>query len=89
MKFKDANLRFVELKKGDLAVCKLHCGNWNQIDTVLGIYWDGHFYDAYIKEDNAMLHEDWCLKYAEGGSMVSEYAFTGINVEDLESPVEI
>lgn len=93
MEYKDVNIRFSELKKGDLVVARLlDSANWNQTGIVLAVYQGGHLYDAWCKEENMMPKENWCLtehEVEEGTiqNLVRDYAFTGENVGDNISPV--
>lgn len=89
MEFTDANLRFGgKLLNGDLCVCKLFDNvNWNQTGVALGVYYDGQFYDAQVKEDDTLPHSVWGMYDENSISLVKEYAFTGVNVENLISPV--
>lgn len=93
MDFKDVNLRF-ELKTGDVCVCRLHDEYfYYQVNIVLCVYENGHFYDILCKEENIMPKEDHCLTNREvngGGfvNMVVDYCFTGYNVKNIYSPVK-
>ena len=89
MEWKNVHLRFEDkLQNGDVCNCLLEDGcNWNQIGIVLAIYYDGQFYDAMVKEDNCLPHEQWLLCYDDGSTCVEEYLFTGKNVENINSPV--
>jgi hypothetical protein len=89
MDFINSHLRFQnKIPNGEICVCKLKDGcNWNQTGVVLGVYYDGQFYDSQVKESNMLDSEQWGLWYEDGESCVEEYAPTGVNVEDLISPV--
>lgn len=92
MNWKDVNLRF-ELKNGDVCVCRLTREYfYYQVNIVLTVYKDGHFYDIQCKEENIMPKEDHCLTHREvnGGeikNLIKDYCFTGENVKDITSPV--
>lgn len=93
MNWKKSELRHAELKNGDIVVCKLLDNvNWNQTGIALGIYLDGQIYDAYVKEDDNLHHDEWSLtdrevEYGVHENLVDVYCFTGENVDDLISPL--
>lgn len=91
MEWKDANLRFDELKDGDICFCRFEdkC-DWSNIGFVIGVYSkdDGHFLDERYVDEFVLPRNNWLLRYDNTGkSCVSKYLFTGENVNNINPPL--
>lgn len=75
MQFKDINLRYGELKNGDIIVAKIKDDIFfNESGVVLTVYKDGYLYDHSVLEEG--FSGVWNLT-----DFVSGYCLTGVNVE--------
>ena len=93
MEWKNVHLRFEELEDGDVVVARLidDC-SFNYTGFSLAIYFEGELYDHFVKEDNDVrdhlcLTNYWDREKQVCLNIVSEYLFTGENVENINSPV--
>ena len=79
-----------DLKDGDVCVVRLNDDeNYNYTGIVLAIFFEGEFYDCWIKEDPSIPAEMYYLTNYYGDCIARDYFNTGENVENISSPAKL
>ena len=75
MQFENINLRFKNVKNGNVCILKVKDDVWyNEIGLCMAVYKNGYFYDSQVVEEG--LSSLWNVT-----DFVSGYCLTGVNVE--------